>query len=154
MPFYIITGGNQADYWNKIEYFNDSNDLNNYLKKINKSEKPQYRKIETYENLILVHCDFDTDDKVLLIIKYVELKFGELLNKEFENQIPRTESQQNTFLTRIEQLQNELWDEAMALNEEPDYNERKSGWEDLGESEMKKWDRETGGSWRIENDFG
>lgn len=41
-------------------------------------------------------------------------------------------------------------EDSMSENDNNDYN----GWQELGDEEMKRWDEETGGSWRIENDFG
>ena len=34
-----------------------------------------------------------------------------------------------------------------------DLQDSYDGWAELGDQEMKRWDEETGGSWRVENDF-
>lgn len=41
-------------------------------------------------------------------------------------------------------------EDSISENDNNDYD----GWQELGDEEMRRWDDETGGSWRVENDFG
>jgi hypothetical protein len=80
-------------------------------------------------------------------------EFGELLNVEFPN-----ETINSDFIDRVIQECHNMFLEDL---EEAYGNESRNShpipyldWERSCEDETQKWDDETNGSWRIENDFG
>ena len=158
MPFYLITGGNKRNgFIYDVEFYKNEQELKISINKIYKGCKLKYSQIDTYFKFINCHCDFDSDAE--LIIKETNAKYGDLLVKEFPNQIPISVDDLNTFIEKIKDSQSEMYEDALdawhkSENEGSDFNDKNSDWQQSYDDETSKWDRETGGSWRDENDFG
>jgi hypothetical protein len=158
MPFYMITGGNMRDgFFHDVEFYRNEEELKKSIKEIDKSFKPKFSPIDTYFKFICCHCDFDTDAK--LIIKATNLKYADILINEFPNQLPMNEEEFNIFIEKIEEFQSQMYEDAMEAWHDSEingsnFNEKNSDWHQAYDDETSKWDRETGGSWRAENDFG
>ena len=158
MPFYLITGGNTRDgFFYEVEYYNNEEELKVSIEDNDISWKTKFEKIDTYFKFIYCHCDFDSDAE--LIIKETNEKYGNLIINEFPNQIPNNQEGLNEFIEKIEVSQREMLEDGLEgwhqseMNGN-DYYEKRSDWQQSYDDETAKWDRETDGSWRNENDFG
>ena len=158
MPFYLITGGNMRDgFFYEVEYYDNEDELKVSIEDNDISWKTKFEKVDTYFKFIYCHCDFDSDAE--LVIKETNEKYGNLIINEFPNQIPKNNDELNAFVNKINKNQREMYEDALDAWHESEINsfnsnENNSDWQQSYDDETSKWDRETGGSWRAENDFG
>jgi len=158
MPFYLIRGGNKHDeFFRDVEFFENVIELKHFISKIDKSMKPKFSQIHTYIKFIICHGEFDCDAES--IIQQTNVKYGDLLEKVFPNQLPVTPDDKNIFIKKINDRFRKMDEDALdawdnAEKKQPDFYPKNSDWQQSYDDETHQWDRETGGSWRSGSDFG
>lgn len=162
MPFFVFNISNHREQYSdfNIKFFNSEVEKDDFINSnLEKSEKVYFLKSETLLDIITnktfeTHENCATTDDVVDIYTQFIIEFGtDLIKKEFPNEDVGREFIHGV-IKECDKIQNDMMEEVYETMDQQDYSNKKADWEISYDDETSKWDDETDGSWRIENDFG